>query len=150
VKKAACILAIGLLAGCASGAPRPAAFQAGTPCTHCRMTVLDQKLASQLVAPGEDPRFFDDLGCLTAYLAAHPAEPGVRAFVADHTSGAWIPAAEAVYSRDAALATPMNSHLVAHADASARAADPSVRGASRLSVADVFGPAGAPGGNRDR
>lgn len=135
---------------CRRGPPAAAALQPGTPCSHCRMTVLDQKLASQIVAPGEEPRFFDDLGCLTAYLAAHPAEPGARAFVADHASGAWIDAAQAVYSRDEAIATPMNSHLVAHAGEAARAADAAVREARRLTPADVFGPRGVPGGDRVR
>jgi copper chaperone NosL len=114
------------------------------------MIVVDQRLASQLLAPGEDPLVFDDIGCLTAYLAAHSAGIGARAFVADYASGAWIPAGDAVYSRDPTVATPMNSHLVAHASAAARAADGRIRAPAQLSAADVFGPGGAPGGSHDR
>ena len=145
----ALVLVLVCVAAC-GGAPGAAALQPGTPCSHCRMTVVDPKLASQLVAPAEEPRFFDDLGCLTAYLAAHPPAPDARAFVADHGSGGWIDAARAVYSRSEAIETAMGSHLVAHADDAARDADPSVRGSARLTAAGVFGAAGAPGGNRDR
>ncbi len=37
------------------------------------MAVSSARFASQIVAPGEEPRFFDDLGCLAAYLREHPA-----------------------------------------------------------------------------
>ena len=135
---------------CRPGAVTPVPLQAGTACSNCRMTVVEPTLASQLVAPGEEPRFFDDIGCLTAYLATHPSGPADRAFVADHATGAWIDAARAVYTRAGAIATPMNSHLVAHENARARDADASVRGGVPLTVADVFGPRGVPGGDRDR
>ena len=142
----ALIVALGCAVACGGGAPVAVSLQPGTPCAHCRMTLLDQKLASQLLAPGEEPRFFDDLGCLTAFLAAHPAQPRTRAFVADHLTGAWVDAARAAYSRSAAIGTPMGSHLVAHADAAARAADTSIRDAQPLTAGMVFGAVGAPGG----
>jgi copper chaperone NosL len=125
-------------AACGSGAPSPAAAQGGVPCSRCAMVVVDWKLAAQLVARGEEPRFFDDIGCLAAFLAAHPAVPGARAFVADHRSGEWVDADLAVYSRDEAIATPMGSHIVAHATEGAAASDPSLRSAVRLSASDVF------------
>ena len=127
-----------LIAGCASGPPAPVALQAGTPCSHCRMTVLDAKLAAQLLAAGEEPRFFDDIGCLAAYLGAHPSEDAT-AYVADHGSGHWIEASRAIYGRDAALATPMNSHLFAHGSAEARAADTTVKSDRPLTYAEVIG-----------
>lgn len=115
---------LALLAACAPGDPRPVDLQPGTPCAYCRMTIVDSKLASQIVAPGEDPRLFDDLGCLQAYLAQEGVggRPGIdlsRVFVADHTTGEWIRWREAVLTRDPAIATPMNSHLVAHRAAAA-------------------------------
>jgi copper chaperone NosL len=148
VRVRALVVVLGCAVACGGGALGPVSLQPGTPCSHCRMTVLDQKLASQLLAPGEEPRFFDDLGCLTAYLAAHPPEPRARAFVADHVSGAWIDAARAAYSRSEATATPMGSHLVAHADTAARAADAPIRDAQPLTAGSVFGAAGPPGGTR--
>ena len=136
-------VALVVLASCASGDPRPADVQAGTTCAECRMTVVDRTLASQLVAPGEEPRVFDDLGCLAAYLGAHPLPEGATVFVADHSTGAWVAAGDALYSRDPAIATPMNSHLVAHRDDASRAADAAVHPVARLVATDVFGPAAA-------
>ena len=127
----------------ACGASRPAAaqLQPGTPCSHCRMIVSDANVAAQIAAPGEDPQFFDDIGCLAANLREHPLPAGAVAYVADHRTGVWVPAHEAVYSRSEQFETPMGSHIVAHRDAAARAADPSVRGAAALDASEVFGAA---------
>jgi copper chaperone NosL len=137
-----------LLVACGGGALAPASLQAGLACSHCRMTIVDPRLAAQIVAPGEEPRFFDDIGCLARHLADHPAAADARAYVADHVSGAWVPANDAVYSRAASLDTPMGSHIIAHANARARDGDPQARGAERLEPRDVFGPglAGGRGG----
>ena len=148
--RALAAVALAVLASCASGDPRPADVQAGTTCAQCRMTVVDRKLAAQLVAPGEEPRVFDDLGCLAAYVVAHPLPDGTSMFVADHATGAWVAAGDAVYSRDPAIATPMNSHLVAHRDEASRAADAAVHPVARLVATDVFGPAAARGTRHDR
>ena len=97
-------------------------------CAHCRMAVSSQRFAGQIVAPGEEPRFFDDLACLAAYLRAHPLPRGALAYVADHRTGEWVPADRAQYSR-ASIDTPMGSHLIAHASAASRDLDPAARGA---------------------
>jgi copper chaperone NosL len=111
------------------------------------MAVSDPRFAAQLVAPSEEPRFFDDIGCLRDYLAAtRSRSQGGAAFVADHRTKAWVPAARAAYTRVPALETPMGSHVIAHADAASRDADPDAAGGSPLTPAEVFGPAGPPGG----
>ena len=38
-------------------------------CAHCRMVIVSQATAAQIAAPGEEPRFFDEIGCLRDYLA---------------------------------------------------------------------------------
>jgi copper chaperone NosL len=108
------------------------------------MAVSDARFAGQLVAPGELPRFFDDLGCLASFLAAGRAAPGSLAFVADHRTKAWIRADRAVYTRVSGLATPMGSGLVAHADAASRDQDPDARGGVSVAAAELFGSAGPP------
>jgi len=136
-----------LLAGCASGPPRPAALEAGEACRSCRMAIADARLAAQLVARGEEPRFFDDIGCLREFLAA--ATPLQRAgvvYVADHRTRAWVPAAQALYTRVPGLETPMGSHLVAHASTASRDADESTRGGTPVSGVELFAPAGPPRG----
>jgi copper chaperone NosL len=109
------------------------------------MAVSDGRFAAQLVVPGDDPRFFDDIGCLADYLRAKRDLPnGSLAYVADHRTKAWVEAGAAVYTRVKALDTPMGSHLVAHVDAASRDADSDARGGAPLPSADVFGPTGLP------
>jgi copper chaperone NosL len=111
------------------------------------MAVSDPRFAAQLVASGEEPRFFDDLGCLRDWLRAHPDRPrGARAFVADHRTKAWVPAAAALYTRVPGLETPMSSHLVAHESPASRDADADAAAGRPLTAAEVFGSAGPPGG----
>ncbi|HSD20391.1 MAG TPA: hypothetical protein VLC54_10150 [Anaeromyxobacter sp.] len=135
-------------AACQRGPPVPAPLDTrNDACAHCRMAVSDPRFASEVVAPHEEPRFFDDLGCLRDWLRAHPELPrGSVAYVADHRTGAWVRAARATYARVPGLETPMSSHLVAHEDATSRDADRSVGGAIPIAASEVFGPAGAPDG----
>jgi copper chaperone NosL len=113
------------------------------------MAASDARFAAQLVAPSEEPRFFDDIGCLGGWLAREKTVPtGAVAYVADHRTRAWVRADRAVYTKAEAVETPMGSHLIAHADATSRDADPDARGGRTMSAADVFGPSGPPGGAR--
>jgi len=134
---------------CASGPAPPAALDAsgGEACRWCRMAISDGRTAAQLVAPLEDPIFFDDIGCLRDYLKGGGVlRAGAIAYVADHRTGAWVPAARATYTRAATLDTPMGSRLLAHADPSSRDADAQAAGGDSVSTADLFGPAPPPGG----
>jgi copper chaperone NosL len=108
------------------------------------MAVSDARFAAQLVAPGELPRFFDDLGCLADYLKAGKAPANAVAFVADHRTKVWFQAADAVYTRVPGLATPMGSHWIAHADAASREADAEARPGAPVLSAEILGHA-APG-----
>lgn len=141
--------AAGLLAlvACSRGPVGPAPLDPRVEtCASCRMAVSDARFAAQLDAPSEEPRFFDDVGCLRDWLAAHPRPRGAVAWVADHRTRAWVRAARAVYGEAPGVATPMASHLLAFADAASRAADPDAAGARPLGPRDVFGPAGPPDG----
>src|SRR6185503_10219514 len=96
-----------LLAACVSGPPAPAPLDTGSEaCASCRMAVSEARFAAQLVAPGEVPRFFDDVGCLAAFVKAGHAPARATAFVADHGTRAWVRADAAVYTQVAGLATP--------------------------------------------
>lgn len=109
-------------------------------CASCRMVVSDWRLASQVVAAGEEPRFFDDLACLREYLGSHE-QADAAVFVADHRTGDWTAAMDAVFSRLTQSATPMASGFVAHASAASREADASASNSRPVSLDDVFGPA---------
>jgi copper chaperone NosL len=142
------LLALALLgAACGPrGAAPPAPLDtANETCGWCRMAVSDPRFAAQLAAPGEEARFFDDVGCLRDFLHGRAdLAPNTIAYVADHRTRAWVPAAGATYTRLTSLQTPMGSHLVAHADAASRDADPEAAGGTPLAAGEVFGPAGPP------
>ena len=144
----ATLAAVALAGGCTSGPARPAELDTrNDQCGWCRMTVSDAHLAAQLAAPGEEPLFFDDIGCLRDWLRDHAARPeGAVAFVADHRSGEWVRAAGAVFTEQETLATPMASHLMAHSDAASREADPAAEGGRPVAVGEIFGPGGPPDG----
>ncbi|ABC82168.1 nitrous oxide reductase accessory protein NosL [Anaeromyxobacter dehalogenans] len=138
--------ALACAAACRRGPPAPAQLDPrNDACAFCRMAVSDPQFAAQLVAPNEEPRFFDDLGCLRDYLREHPPVPrGAVAYVADHRTSAWVRAEAATYSRVPGLRTPMGSELIAHADAASRDADPVASGAVPVPAAELLGPGSAP------
>jgi copper chaperone NosL len=130
-----------LAAACGSGRLQPATLDtANDACAECRMTVSASRFASQIVAPGEEVRFFDDLGCLAAYLHGRPALPaGAAVYVADYRTREWVAADAAVYTKVTGLETPMGSHVIAHASAASRDADPAARGAEAVDAKAFFG-----------
>jgi copper chaperone NosL len=139
--------ALVLAAACGGGAPEPVPLDTRhETCASCRMAVSSAAFAAQLVAPGELPRFFDDLGCLGDFVMAGRAPKGATAFVADHRTKAWIRGDRATYTRVPDLETPMGSHVIAHADAASRDQDPDARGGRPVTAAEIFGPAGPPTG----
>lgn len=128
------------LAACGSRAPEPAPLDTrNEACGWCRMAVSDARFSAQLVAPGELPRFFDDVGCLSSFVKDGRAPAGATAFVADHATRAWLRADAAVYTRVPGLETPMGSHVIAHADAAARDRDPAARGGTPVAAVELFG-----------
>jgi len=131
------------LTACAGGTAPVAVDPGHDTCRFCRMPVSQPTLAAQLVAPGEEPLFFDDLGCLREFLAEGARPPDAIAFVADHRTGEWVRTTEAVFAHVASLETPMGSHLVAHRDRDSQLADLKQREHQALSSADVFDSRGA-------
>jgi copper chaperone NosL len=145
VQRRTTLLATVAAFACGSSAPEPASLDTrNDQCASCRMTVSDARFAAQVVAPGELPRFFDDLGCLADFLKSGKAPAGAAAFVAEHRTKAWIRAEGALYTRVPGLATPMGSHVVAHADAASRDRDDDARGGTPVAAQALFGPNGLP------
>jgi len=144
--KRALLLTI-VLAACASGPPAPAALDTkNESCAWCRMAISEARFAGQIVAPSEEAQFFDDIGCLAHFVAGLKTRtPGAVAYVADHRTRTWVRAGAAVYTEVTSLSTPMGSHLIAHADAASRDADPDAKGGRPRTAAEVFGPGGPPG-----
>lgn len=134
------VVALLVAVGCSSGALPPAELDTRHEgCAACRMTVSDGRFASQVVAPGEEAVFFDDLTCLTAYLRTHaPLPEGAVVYVADHRTKEWASASAAVYTRVDHLETPMGSHLVAHATTASRDEDPAAQGGVAVPAGQVL------------
>jgi copper chaperone NosL len=129
------------LGACAKGPPTPATLDTKhDACAFCRMAISDARLAAQIVAPAEEPLFFDDVGCLAGYLKEkRTPRPESVAYVADHRTKAWVEAGRAVYSKVPGIETPMGSHLIAHADPVSRDADPDAKGGTPLQASEIFG-----------
>jgi copper chaperone NosL len=141
--RAICVLAVlGVVAaGCGTDSLAPAALDLGhESCGTCRMVISDTRFASQVVAPQQEPRFFDDLGCLTSYLTSH-ALGGARVYVADHRTKVWVSADRAVFTQVKEVSAPMGSHVIAHESSSSRDLDPDARGGSPVNARDVLGSA---------
>ncbi len=140
------VAGLGFGLACFSGPPGPAALDTrNEQCAFCRMAVSDPRFAAQLVAPSEETRFFDDIGCLAGYLKAMASLPkGAAGYVADHQSKAWVRAEVAVYTQVPTLETPMASHVIAHADLTSRDRDLAAKGGRPLTLQEVYGTQGPP------
>ena len=111
--KAVVLAATLWLCSCGSSPPGPETIRTGEDaCAQCRMTILSLKTAAQIVAPGAEPLFFDDLRCLTDYRARTMVTGDAVVFVVDHETGEWIDERNAVITR-AHEQTPMGSGLIA-------------------------------------
>ena len=133
-----------LIATACSREVAPAALDsAHTQCQYCRMTASDVHFAAQIAAPGAEPIFFDDIGCLRDYVKQNGPLKGEQvAFVADHRTGAWVRATDAVFTRPQNLPTPMGGGIIAHVDRGSRDADPAAVGGAPLGSDAVLGSAG--------
>jgi copper chaperone NosL len=144
------VLFVAFAAACGGGPRGPAELDTRHDnCRFCRMTVSDRRFAAQIVAPGEEALFFDDLGCVTSYLKdAKAAGTGSVLYVSDHRTREWVPAATAVFTRVEGLETPMGSGMVAHRDAASRAADAGLRPGVPVPLGEIVPPGSLPGGVR--
>jgi len=133
------VLLVLVVAGC-GGTGTPVTFDpAHEPCRFCRIVGSNGRFAAELVAPGQDALYFDDIGCLLQYLRASTERAkSADAFVADHRTGAWVSARQAVYVRRDAIETPMGSHLMAFASAESRNQDPAAGDGETLTFERVF------------
>jgi copper chaperone NosL len=138
-----------LAVGCARGVAPAELAAVNTQCRFCRMAVSDVHFAAQIAAPGAEPVFFDDIGCLRDYLGSASADvpAGAVAFVADHRTGVWVRAADAIYTRPPTLGTPMGGGVIAHGAGASRDQDAAAKGGAPVDLAAIFGPAGPPKGD---
>jgi copper chaperone NosL len=80
------------------------------PCDHCAMILSDARFAAESVSADGGRRYFDDIGCMIAYLREHP-EAGTRTWV--RVGERWSPASSAFYRTG--VRTPMDYGVAADA-----------------------------------
>jgi copper chaperone NosL len=150
IVRAGLLLALLLPAACSRTTVAPAPLDPrNESCAWCRMSVSDPRFAAQLVGNGVEPLFFDDIGCMANYLRSPKrGSSDLAAYVADHRTRAWVPAAGAVYVRCPAVDTPMGSHLIAHHDSASAALDPDTKKCDAATAAEIFGNALPRGGGQ--
>lgn len=103
-----CLLAM----ACAPHGPRPLAL-GREPCTHCHMTLMQERFAAQALLTTGKVFVFDDVGCLANWLAASGERPASLWVWSAIPGEGWLPAAEAVYVHSDSLRTPMGGNLAA-------------------------------------
>ena len=109
--------AVAFLTGCGTAKVGPPAIDAGqTTCAECGMAVSEPRYAAALLVADADEGplglVFDDIGCMLAYKAAHPA-PALAQYVMDADIRQWLDARNAWFARSSAIRSPMASGLAA-------------------------------------
>lgn len=108
-----CIICVGVLLsllGCEDYARPSEPIWNKQACGHCRMLVSDPRFAAQLVTHSHERLYFDDPGCLAAYMHAHPPDVA-RAWV--HSEADWVQTERARF--EAGASSPMGYGFVANA-----------------------------------
>ena len=89
-------------------------------CSHCGMFVSEPAYAAAYQADGNDPRVFDDIGCMLDAVRSETASP-ITIWLQDAAGSGWMAAEEATFVASPRLRTPMSGGVIAYADASAAA-----------------------------
>jgi copper chaperone NosL len=97
------------LAACAKGSEPVDPFWGKQACDSCRMLVSDPVYAAQLLDERGLRHYFDDVGCMDAYLVDHPESKPRGLWV--RLGSRWVAAESARYASGAA--TPMAYGFVA-------------------------------------
>jgi copper chaperone NosL len=84
-------------------------------CAHCRMTIVDERFAAELIDEKWKVFKFDDIICMKQYINEHAKTGNNLLFIEDYlkkNDGA-IDAATAVYLQHESFASPMNGNYAA-------------------------------------
>ena len=87
------------------------------PCAHCRMTIVDDRYAAELVTGKGRAYKFDDVICMKQFISAQQSDDQLLVFVEDYSKqveGA-IDAKTAIYLQHEFFSSPMNGNYAAFA-----------------------------------
>lgn len=102
--------------GCKPEGPVPVAIGEAS-CSHCLMTVADERYATELITRTGKVHFFDSVECLAAFYLEQDPEDVESMWVTDfHTQNRLISVHEAFFLRSKDLRSPMGMNLTAFGD----------------------------------
>jgi copper chaperone NosL len=106
------LAAAALLAACAADPLLPPSVRWGLDeCTHCHMTLGEERFAAVARSEAGAEARFDDLGCVARFLGETSSGERWQVWAHDARGTGWLPAESAWYSQNPGLATPMGSGL---------------------------------------
>jgi copper chaperone NosL len=111
-------------------------------CARCGMVIDDPRFAAAWTAPRAGGMHFDDIGCLVRDLEDRAPLEGIRYFVHDYETEAWLDATSAVYVVSPEIRSPMAYGVAAF---SSKAAAERVAASLAVTVQTWAGLAEAPG-----
>jgi len=139
------LAATGLAAGQAMATPPATLDPAIDACAQCQMSVKDSGFAAQAIADDGRVYWFDDVGCLFAYLAGDTSIKIAARYVQDEQTRKWQALEKAFFVQSKEVATPMGYGIHAFASKAAAAGFAKSRrdGAKVLALGDLaVSPAG--------
>lgn len=85
-------------------------------CDRCNMIINEERFAAAYWTAEGEPRRFDDVGGMLAYLQENPEEEVASYWVHDVESGEWLNARDAYFVPHTAMKTPMGFGIGVYAD----------------------------------
>jgi copper chaperone NosL len=108
-------LLLSVVIGCDSSEIKPVDIYPEDMCSHCRMTISDQRFASEIITVAGEVFKFDDLGCMERFKDKSSDLKIAATFVKDYETKNWISHERSTIVQTS-LKTPMSSGKVALAD----------------------------------
>ena len=89
-------------------------------CENCKMTITDQKYATQLITEKGRNYKFDDISCMVDYESSNAETIGkAKTYVVDFPSGAFIETNTATFIKGGNIKSPMGGNMQAFKDKAA-------------------------------
>ncbi len=83
-------------------------------CAHCKMTIVDNRYAAELVTPKGKPFKFDDISCMKRYISEQKIDAKSQFFTSNFSKpGEPISAENAIYLKHDVFQSPMNGNFAA-------------------------------------
>jgi copper chaperone NosL len=100
-------------------------------CDNCRMTITEQKFATQLITAKGRAYKFDDISCMTMYESSNPDKAtNAKTYVVDFPSGQFLEKSRATFIKGGSIKSPMGGNTQAYKDKAAAQKAAATLGAS--------------------